>query len=314
MPSSNFEKNMYFANFNITFGSNEQPMLEYFLDVVYPSFCSGLKRGSENKPPVFYFDNVKIKEYRDNLVMVGNYIKNTKYEILTTVKGGKLISSPSTVPTAPYSRFIIFLKNHRMVLVKNESSSPDIRSFQTTVNSFMMKYIISLNKQISEKDKKIPNALVNIVNIPLVSDIESAFNGVKSITELRFRFFPLNHDINFDPMAQNIEEGIKKIKSKRAYLTFPSPKSIEDVKELMKSSSGLAEFRVKVKDEYGNPMTINEESFTTNTKISFNNDINDGNDEYIINKAIEHEVINKTSENNYNLFNKFKNAIKELIQ
>ena len=28
------------------------------------------------------------------------------------------------VPSSPYSRFIIFLQNHRMVLIKNESVSP----------------------------------------------------------------------------------------------------------------------------------------------------------------------------------------------
>ena len=30
------EKNMQFANFNITFGENDDPMLEHFEDIIYP--------------------------------------------------------------------------------------------------------------------------------------------------------------------------------------------------------------------------------------------------------------------------------------
>lgn len=312
MPS--FEKSMYLANFNITFGADEHPMLEYFMDVIYPAFCSNLKRGNSKKRPAFYFEDVKIKEYNNNLVMVGNYIKDTKYEILTTVKNGKLISSPNSVPTAPYSRFIIFLRNHRMVLVKNESSSPDIRSFQTTVNSFFIKYIMMLNKEIHNKEDKIPAALVNIVNIPLSNNIDSALKDVKKITELRFRFFPLNNDINFNPLSDNVDMNLKKIKSKRAYLTFPSPESIDDVKEIMRASSGLADFRLKVQYENNDTTTIQEDKFATNKKISLNGDISEKNDIYIINTALENETINVTSEANNNIFNKFKEKIKELIQ
>lgn len=34
------EKNMQFANFNITFGENDSPMLEHFADVIFPAFTS----------------------------------------------------------------------------------------------------------------------------------------------------------------------------------------------------------------------------------------------------------------------------------
>lgn len=201
-----------------------------------------------------------------------------------------------------------------MVLVKNESSSPDIRSFQTTVNSFFIKYIMMLNKEIHNKEDKIPAALVNIVNIPLSNNIDSALKDVKKITELRFRFFPLNNDINFNPLSDNVDMNLKKIKSKRAYLTFPSPESIDDVKEIMRASSGLADFRLKVQYENNDTTTIQEDKFATNKKISLNGDISEKNDIYIINTALENETINVTSEANNNIFNKFKEKIKELIQ
>ena len=30
-------KKMYYANFNITFGNDSEPMLEHFFDIIYPA-------------------------------------------------------------------------------------------------------------------------------------------------------------------------------------------------------------------------------------------------------------------------------------
>ena len=38
------EKRMHFANFNITFGKDEDPMLTHFEDIIFPAFCSGTYR------------------------------------------------------------------------------------------------------------------------------------------------------------------------------------------------------------------------------------------------------------------------------
>lgn len=45
------EKNMQFANFNITFGENNSPMLEYFEDVVFPAFNCDYIRGKKGELP-----------------------------------------------------------------------------------------------------------------------------------------------------------------------------------------------------------------------------------------------------------------------
>ena len=141
------ERIMHLANFNITFGEEEAPMLEYFEKIIFPAFTAKYKRGKEGEPR-FYFTDVKIKEIDGRYALVGNYIKDTKYEVYTTIDKGKLVPNPSEIPTAPYSRFIILLENHRMVLVRNESQSPDIRSFQLTIKDFIKRYRRNYNKKI----------------------------------------------------------------------------------------------------------------------------------------------------------------------
>lgn len=306
-------KNIYFANFNITFGSDEEPMLEHFTDIIYPAFCSNYKRGTKEKSPIFYFNDISIKEYNNELVMVGNYIKDTWYNVYTSIMNGKLVSTPESIPTAPYSRFIIFLKNHRMVIVKNERNSPDIRSFQTTVRIMLQNFIVKANKKIKNKNDKLPKALVNIVDIPLPSDIKSALKDIKRIKSLKLRFFPLNGDINFSPFANDIDSSIKSIKSKSAYVQYTSPQSKENVQKLISDSIGMSVATLEVVDSNGNETQIKNGNFHSNAKIPFDGNISEENDSYIIKKSKENEIINITSNENQTLYNKFKSIIKELL-
>ncbi|MFR7893554.1 MAG: hypothetical protein ACLU38_05165 [Dysosmobacter sp.] len=60
------------------------------------------------------FLTIALKEISGDMVLVGNYIKGTQYDIRTTVQNGELVSTPSSVPgLAALFRFIIFPKNHK---------------------------------------------------------------------------------------------------------------------------------------------------------------------------------------------------------
>ena len=48
------EKIMHYANFNITYGPTEDPMLTHFEDIIWPAFLSDFKRGKKNEHPLFY--------------------------------------------------------------------------------------------------------------------------------------------------------------------------------------------------------------------------------------------------------------------
>lgn len=308
------ERIMHFANFNITFGAKEEPMLTHFQDIIFPAFCSDIKRGKENEGPQFYMADVEVKKINNDLVMVGNYIKDTHYDVHTTIQDGELVSTPSSVPTAPYSRFIVFLKNHRMILVRNESQSPDIRSFQATVRTIVNHYIRKTNRTIKSKEDYLPNALINIVDIPLTKDIEVALKDVSKINWLKIRFFPLNNDINPICVAENIDQEMKRIRSKRASLQFTSPESKAEVKDLIERSSGLAISTLEVIDSSGNKTRIKEEQFTSSKKIPFGRDIQPQDDEYIVEQAQKDGVISVQSKANLNLYNMFKGAIEKLMK
>ena len=78
------EKIMHYANFNITYGPTEDPMLTHFEDIIWPAFLSDFKRGKKNEHPLFYLSDIALKEISGDMVLVGNYIKDTQYDISPT--------------------------------------------------------------------------------------------------------------------------------------------------------------------------------------------------------------------------------------
>ena len=311
------EKIMHLANFNITFGEEEEPMLMHFEKIIYPAFKSGIKRGKEGDHSVFSISDVELKMSKSSeYVLVGNYIKDTKYQVLTKIKDGALVSAPGQVPTAPYSRFIVFLKNHRMILVRNEPASPDIRSFQATVRTILNQYIRNINKGKKSKSTQLPHAKVNIVDIPREEDIKTILNDVEKIKWVRLRFFPLNNDLSQKPLANHINNEMKKIKSNTAGVSFNSPESKQGVQKFIEDTTGtgLAATTMRVMDKNGEERTIKEESFSSNLKIPFARNLAARDDETLISTAKKESVIRLVSKENLALYTQLiKGIIGKLI-
>lgn len=306
------EKVMQFANFNITFGNNNAPMLEFFEEITFPAFKSNYVRGKKEDLLRYSFSDVEIKEIDGEYVLVGNYIKDTEYEVITTVQEGDLVDTPAHVPTAPYSRFIIFLKNHRMVLVKNEMRSPDIRSFQKTVRDMLTVYIRKANQK-REKDRKLPIAVVHIVDIPLSDNIENVLKTVNKVNWLKLRFFPLNNDLDPMPLTQMMRQDMKKVGSKTGNLIFNSPGSKNGIKEVIQSTGGMAVASMKVTDNEGETRSIKEDAFTSSSKIEYEGNVNAQGDLYIASQAKKNDAVVCTSEDNASLYKRFKERIKGLM-
>ncbi len=308
------EKIMHYANFNVTFGPNDEPMLTHFADIVFPAFLEkDFRRVNSGGMASFYVSDVEIKEINDEYVLVGNYIKDTQYNVLTTIQDGKLVDSPQKVPTAPYSRFIIFLKNHKMILIRNEGKSPDVRSFQVTVNKMLHHYVRQHNLKEENKNQRLPYAFVNIVDIPLPNDIEEVLKTIKQVKKLRMKFFPLNNDINPELIARGIDEQMKKTKSKHALLEFTSPESKKEIQGLLNSSSGLATVAMDVIDSHGNKTRIKEDSFVSQKQVPLSQNIEPANDAYFIEQAMSDPVVKQTSDENRALYERFKPSIKKII-
>lgn len=115
------KKRISVANFNAVFldGQNELPLLSYFDTLFMPALKSDYVR--ESGDSTFLLLNVNVvHDKQGDYVLVGNIVKKTILEVLSDLNEfGELVEKDDHYPSAPYSTFVIYLKNHRMIFAEN---------------------------------------------------------------------------------------------------------------------------------------------------------------------------------------------------
>lgn len=307
-------KKLSIANFNITYGPDNDPMLTHFQDILYPAFCNEQKvRTSENAS---YFSDVELKLINSEYVLTGNLIRETHYRVRTIVVDNELVPSPSSVPTAPYSRFIIYLKSHRMILVKNEGHSPNLKSFQAVLRKVVERYIREVNRERDKADLPLfPNALINIVNMPLPDSIDETIKEFAKIKSINLRFFPLNNDIDPAPMLEYVRAAMNSVDSKTGNLTFNSPKSVNGISGLFRDSigSGIASATVTGEKEDGTKVKITDNQLGSELQIPSAGNLSGDDDKRIADYCMKRNYLPEASEDNAALYGEALNILGAIV-
>lgn len=307
------KKKLTVANFNVVFVDQEKeyPMLEYFDTVLLPAFKADyIQKKGDN---YFLLYNVGVKQVaEDDYVLVGYIVKKTVLEIKSDFnEDGKLIEKNEYHPAAPYSMFVIYLKNHRMILVENQKGSPTLANFRVLTNYVLGKYIKS-NVAMFE-GLSLPEAIVNIVGMPMRENIENMLNDVSKIRTLTLRFYPLNGDgdIDFSEVFGNLtKEGRKTVGSNTGYVTFNSPKNVKGILKLIEKAKATVEPIFAVTNKDGSKVTIRENQISEVRTIEIAGDCTE-NEESIIQGGRQIESINFQSKENTRIY---KNNIKNIIK
>lgn len=240
------KKNAMIANFNITFGDEEQPMLEYFDSILYPAMCSKKVRKQDGVEYLLKYISL-MKDDKDEYTLVGNIIKKTILEVKSDLDvDGELVEKDEKYSTAPYSIFAINLKNHRMIFVQNQKGSPTLANFRSLVNYMISNYIKDKNVEL-EGSEKLPYAMVNVVGIPSAKSIEALLENVEKINSLTLRFYPLNGDIDYSGTFGILSNDMRnEVGSKNGEIVFKSPKLLDGVKKVLENAAGTIDPILKV--------------------------------------------------------------------
>lgn len=309
------KKNAQIANFNIVFGDEEKPMLDYFNNVIYPAFTSGIKKVSDDNE--YLFKNVKIIESIDNkYILSGQFVKKTILEIKSDInEAGELIEKDEKHSAAPYSSFAINLMNHRMIYVPNQKGSPTLANFGSTVKYITSKYIKEKNSTLNEKNK-LEYAIVNIVGIPSAKSMDALLKNVEKITKLTLRFYPLNGDLNFSEVFDVVTKDIREsVGSKNGEIIFKSPKSINGVKNILEKASGTINPILNVITRDKIKATLKDYELSEKYELDFN-DYSDFEDEssQIISKMSTIETLNYMNESHKEIYERNKTKILPFVK
>ncbi len=308
-------KKVQVANFNVVFleEKEEAPLLKYFDNIVVPALQSGIKK--ESGDATFLFTDVEVMEDKEQgYVLAGKIVKKTIIEIKSDLDDNEeLIEKDEKYSTAPFSAFVIYLRNHRMLFVPNQKGSPNIKNFSTTVKFVLAEYIKRHNKKQEKKEALFPFPAINIVGLPLRSNIEEALKEVVKINKVTLRFYPLNGDQEFCEMFGELMSDMRKmVDSPKSDVILKSPGSISGVIELIEKSDGTVEPIIDVTYPDKTKGRITQDTISERMEISFSGDNIQKMDE-VVGQGRKIKSIGYVSKGNQEIYNKHESKIIKFI-
>ena len=199
-----------------------------------------------------------------------------------------------------------------MILVKNEGQSPNLKSFQAVLRKVVDRYTREANR---ERDKAelplLPNAVINIVNMPLPDSIDETIKEFAKIKSINLRFFPLNNDIDPTPLLGYVRSTMNSIDSK----TGNSPKSANGISDLFQDSiaSGVASATVTGEKQDGTKVKITDNQLGSELQIPSAGNLSADDDERIANYCKSRNYLPEASEDNTALYGKALNILELLV-
>lgn len=329
------------ANFNCTFklNSTTYPMLQYFEKILWPAFNdSNLvrathKRKNKSLPIKYYISDVKIiKLEDDNFAIIGKHIKRTILEISEDYQPNKgFIGEAKFEPSAPYSTFILLLNNHKLIYFPNKAGAPDIRSFAATTRSIIDQYItnqraILLNNldktEFPAKEAALyirteyPTAELNIVPIESDELVKEAFESISSIKNVKFKFYkPNNEPLDFTSAFEAGYELLELTDSTSMEQKFNSPKEISVIEDAVIKSKGKTSYTINAVTSKKEPVVITPDKISPKIEIKVDSELSiDIASLKVYNQLKNRKEINIISEENKNIYEKFKKLFVSLIK
>lgn len=275
----NYEMNL--ANFNLTFGSEKQPMLDYFDDLVYTAFIKSTKYKSYiyKKNGISYqFTNIK-KEQTEFGAFLTGFLYRTSSESHLLDNWG-------------WSMFCIRLKDHKLAYIKNNWQSPSLKIFNSATNHILRVYKNNVNKY------KRLNFELNIIGLPDYKALEGKIRNAKKVNEITLSFFYLNGEDNpflgniDSSLGKKIQSTIKKSEAEQFNLNVKNPNKPDVFFNSFKSLKCKAGIAINYISSFGNK------------KIVKNNDV-------LEKLPLNHSILSPYRHND-NLFNEINEKLKNI--
>lgn len=303
------------ANFNCVFGDENEPLLAHFSDVFYPAITSGydIKYNGNH----YTFDNINIFNHPTlGYVLTGLFIKQTELEILSQKDpiSGKLISTNKSIPSAPFSIFVLLLKNHRLLFFKNQNGSPRTTTLKTICEKIISRYLRKVNLGVNY-NSKLPAAHITIIPLPSNSSLKEQFKNLKQINSIVYKITPLNGDENFKSEMTDLLNQVNKLKARDGSWKINKPEDKDKVIEQIEDTRDLALATVRGTAHNGNPIILTPDNYSEKVLVKLPVESNQESIiESMYNIATENSALLETSETNKNIYSKSQDMIQSLMR
>lgn len=337
------KKRMEVANLTCRSILGDKEFLDVFVDYFLPAMQNQEVLGSRNSETLFYkFIDLNVTKIENELVLYGRFIKCLNIEREQILDGDKLIPSFETMDSAPSSFFVLILRNHKLLWIKETSRAPLLKDFRAALSKMLKKERFNLiNNYIESQTSNLFLDKNNMQNIerkayaeypelelsvtPLGNDVQirKRLSRFKNIYNITIKALKRNNELgsDFSMLAQKMSETQEKLAAKNVTTQIhgdtKNPLKKEAATELIQSvSDGNYEYKIEGIDEKSNKITETSESLSLSMIINYIKDDILKNLKNIIQKYIEtvNDYNDRLPKQNLDVSLKLKNIEKELLK
>ncbi|MFL0245584.1 hypothetical protein [Candidatus Clostridium stratigraminis] len=336
------------ANFNCTFNvdGESKPMLEYFQSIILPAMSNPkimreTKKGEQITAKYFLYDVELIEISKGEYALIGKHVKRAFLRIdqdITPEEG--IVPIGETRTSAPYSIFILLLRNHRVIYFKNsDQGAPDIRSFSKTVREIVRQFLRGKRNDLinelknskfiydeveykkirdfTEKvlNKKYPDSEINIVPIESNELIEEKFKEIYKIKKFNLYVYKLNSENHYDDYLDSVSNFATTIGTEKIVQTANGPKNIGAIKKMLSSARGKFDYLIDAISRKDDKIKLRPTDVSESIPIKYDEK---STDEDIVKSVYElvkskSEVSNDNSEINASLYKGKQTLFSDLL-
>ncbi|RGY66703.1 hypothetical protein DXA30_02820 [Fusobacterium ulcerans] len=306
-------KIMQAANFNCVFGEEKNvPMLKEFKRIIFPAFKTGKKEYSKSIIKKFFFNDIKIFDTNLGYCLYGKIIKDIDLLIKSKLdKDGNLIEADDKVPSAPYSEFILILKNHRMLFTPSQQGSPTLRDFKNLI-SHSIKNTIRMND--IRENKRILKFKLNIFVIPEEITLKNKLDKFEKIEFFKFEIQPQNSRLFDNEYIRKLEVERKGLGADKIEQKIVKPSHLNRIKEIVLKFKDMAYYTLKGKEKDKDWEVIENSTYKKEIEYFFHEgNSNDENIKIAVNAAASQDKrIVEVDNHNTLVYNEVLNDIESL--
>lgn len=278
-----------FANYICRFEHLE--LLDLVEEVVIPSFTSGYIRTYRESKYFFHdirFENLIETDKGYEPAIFGRIVKDTVLHSQQVFQAGALVASDEKIESSPSSIFVLLLKTHKLIFLKEYGRSPNLEAFRSTSLQFIKKQRVKLINDIYESQepnqKKLNKGEIGAMYplptldiLPLsnqeeLSEFVSRFKVLQSVT---VKMIKPNNEINQDKFfktARRISDSLGSSQSKISFRNKDGLVKEKAVAEIEPALDGNSSISFSGTDEHDDKLSGTNEDFKLTSYLELANE------------------------------------------
>lgn len=285
-----YKKRVDFANFVCHFGNDE--LLSYLKEIVIPAFKWDYVRNyGEESMFLHNVEFVKIKNEAgsDDIFVTGQFVVDTKFK-RTQIFLDEIIPDLASLDVALSSFFVLRLRDHKLIYVKEVAGAPGLAKFRTTIESFLKRsrndYIgalfeeLKIKKESGEIEKRVTKKSIaesigvpslEIVPLPGKGSLKAFISQFETLSEIQVRMVKPNNELDNSELFQGLRSVNNKLDSEITTITYRNPEGLQKNNvqaQLSGALDGNSELKFKGKREDGSRLNGSNNDFTLSVPIA----------------------------------------------